>query len=154
TPSDCFETFPFPVAFETLESLGEKYASDRADLAKWLDAGLTAIYNAMHDPENADPRINRVRELQIEMDHAVAEVYGWKDICLDHSFRGTPQGTRSTISPAARQEILDRLLELNHQRYREEVEQGLHDEANGSRKTSGRKRDKAAATSSPLLEGV
>jgi hypothetical protein len=36
------------------------------------------------------------------------------------------QGTRYTIAPAPRQEIRDRLLELNHTRYSAEVKAGLH----------------------------
>src|SRR3712207_8080751 len=39
------------------------------------------------------------------------------DVDLDHGFYDTRQGVRYTIGPAARQEILDRLLELNHERY-------------------------------------
>ena len=39
----------------------------------------------------------------------------------------TRQGTRYTIGPVVRREILDRLLELNHARYAAEVKAGLHD---------------------------
>ena len=46
---------------------------------------------------------------------------------LDHGFHETKQGIRYTISETARREILDRLLELNHQRYAEELADGLHD---------------------------
>lgn len=46
---------------------------------------------------------------------------------LNHGFHETKQGTRYTISETARREVLDRLLELNHQRYAEEVAEGLHD---------------------------
>ena len=34
---------------------------------------------------------------------------------------------RFTVSPAAKDELLDRLLELNHERYAAEVAAGLHD---------------------------
>ena len=60
-------------------------------------------------------------------DQAVAAAYGWDDLDLGHDFHETDQGTRYTLSPPARREVLDRLLELNHQRYAEEVAQGLHD---------------------------
>ena len=46
---------------------------------------------------------------------------------LNHDFHQTKQGLRFTISEENRREILDRLLQLNHQRYAEEVKQGLHD---------------------------
>lgn len=116
--------------------------------------GLTKTYNDFHATTETLAEILELREMHIAVDRAVTAAYGWTDLDLGHDFHETPQGIRFTISPAARQEVLDRLLELNHQRYREEVEQGLHDEANGRRKTSGRKRGRAAATSSPLLEGV
>ena len=47
------------------------------------------------------------------------------------------QGIRYTISESARREVLERLLELNHQRYEEEVKAGLHNKKN---KKKGRKR--------------
>lgn len=46
------------------------------------------------------------------------------------------QGTRFTISEAARQEALGRRLSLNHQRYAEEEAQGLYDK--GSKGKKGR----------------
>ena len=45
---------------------------------------------------------------------------------LDHGFHDTRQGIRYTIGPVVRQEILDRLLELNHVHYAAEVKAGLH----------------------------
>lgn len=60
------------------------------------------------------------------MDQAIA-AYDWQDLHLGNGFHKTKQGDRFTISETARREVLDRLLELNHQRYAEEVAQGLHD---------------------------
>ena len=42
--------------------------------------------------------------------------YGWADVPLDHGFHTYRQMHRWTVSPAARVEILDRLLEENHRR--------------------------------------
>lgn len=56
----------------------------------------------------------------------MAGAYGWGDLDLDHGFWDTGQGRRFIIGPTARAEVLDRLLELNHQRYAEEVAAGLH----------------------------
>ncbi len=66
--------------------------------------------------------IQTLRDLHVEMDSAVAAAYGWQDLDLDHGFHDTKQGIRFTVSEAARRELLDRLLALNHQRHREEVE--------------------------------
>lgn len=42
------------------------------------------------------------------------------------------------VSPEARQELLDRLLELNHQRQAEEVAAGLHEKRPGTKKSKAR----------------
>ena len=68
-----------------------------------------------------------MRGLHVEMDRAVADAYGWGDLNLGHGFHETKQGLRYSISDDARREVLDRLLLLNHERYAEDVEQGLHD---------------------------
>lgn len=74
---------------------------------------------------------------------------------LGHDFHNTKQGIRFTISETARREVLDRLLELNHQRYAEEVAQGLHDKkkakGKGQKKTKGKK---AGAISEPPPDTV
>ena len=46
---------------------------------------------------------------------------------MSHGFHETVQGERFTISKAARRTVLDRLLALNHQRYAEEIQAGLHE---------------------------
>ncbi len=102
--------------------------------------GLTKTYNRFHDPGETSEDIGRLRELHVEMDQAVAAAYGWDDLDLGHDFHETDQGTRYTLSPPARREVLDRLLELNHQRYAEEVAQGLHDKKNTKKKTSRKKK--------------
>ncbi|MFE7231597.1 hypothetical protein ACFY3J_04875 [Streptomyces sp. NPDC001231] len=45
---------------------------------------------------------------------------------LDHGFHETDQGTRYTIGLLARTEIIDRLRQLNHQAYADEVHLGRH----------------------------
>lgn len=68
-----------------------------------------------------------MHDLHVELDHSVAASYGWTDLDLGHGFHETKQGVRYTISESARRIVLDRLLELNHQRYEEEVKAGLHE---------------------------
>ena len=47
---------------------------------------------------------------------------------VGHGFHEAKHGVRSTISePARPTKILARLLKLNHERYAEEVTQGLHE---------------------------
>jgi hypothetical protein len=103
--------------------------------------GLTATYNRFHDPAETAEDIAHLRRLHLEMDQAVAAAYGWSDLALDHGFHETAQGLRYTISEPARREVLTRLLQLNHQRYEEEVAAGLHEK--GKKSTQRHKEAKA-----------
>ncbi len=83
TPSDCFETFPFPANWETdptLEAIGKTYYDYRADLMVCNNQGLTDTYNRFHDPTERDPDILHLRHLHEQMDLAVLAAYGWPDI--------------------------------------------------------------------------
>ena len=80
TPSDCFETFPFPDGWEThqsLEATGQAYYEHRAALMIRNDEGMTKTYNRFHDPYENDPDISQLRELHAAMDRAVVDAYGW-----------------------------------------------------------------------------
>jgi len=109
----------------------------------------TITYNRFHDPNETADDIQKLRELHIEMDREVANAYGWQDLDLEHGFHKTKQGDRFTISETARREVLDRLLELNHQRYAEEVAQGLHEKkkVKGKGKKATGKKSKAIEVS-------
>ncbi|MFI5890206.1 Eco57I restriction-modification methylase domain-containing protein [Actinoplanes sp. NPDC051513] len=109
TPSDAFETFPLPVLTSRLRELGARLDLERRDVMLSRGAGLTATYNRVFDSRCGDADIARLRELHREIDFAVADAYGWGDLLLDHGFHEN----RYTVGPAARREILDRLLELN-----------------------------------------
>ena len=132
TPSDVYETFPRPepqagVKWERVAAAGVALNDHRSDLMVHRGLGLTKIYILVHNPDDRDPAILHLRFLHTELDNVVRDAYGWSDLELDHHHWETPQGTRFTVSPAAKDELLDRLLELNHQRYAEEVAAGLHD---------------------------
>jgi len=58
-----------------------------------------------------------LREIHRAIDHATFAAYGWTDLDPVHDHLDTRQGVRWTIDPTTRQEMLDRLLELNHERY-------------------------------------
>lgn len=92
--------------------------------------GLTKIYNHFHNQEAQETNICELRDLQRDVDVAVARAYGWDDLDLEHGFHEVPylpenDRVRFTISETARVEVLRRLSELNRQRYEEEVAQGL-----------------------------
>jgi hypothetical protein len=138
TNSDVFETFPFPEALSGLRKKGKALFLERGNLLKRTRRGLTAVYNLLHCPEEGASDVHQMRELHVELDRAVARAYGWDDLDLDHGFHDTRQGVRFTISEPARQEVLDRLLALNHERYAEEIRQGLH-EKGAKRKARGQR---------------
>ncbi|EML8071860.1 hypothetical protein WAA53_006892 [Pseudomonas aeruginosa] len=120
--------------------------------------GLTQLYNRFHSPSDGDSRIEAMRELHREIDLAVARAYGWDDLDLDHGFHEVPylpesDRIRFTIGERARFEVLRRLSELNHQRYEEEVAQGLH--SGSTRRTSSRTpRTSQAARATPVQAGL
>lgn len=98
--------------------------------------GLTGLYNLVNDPQIADatdPDIARMRALYVDLDEVVMETYGWSDIALDHGFHTFRQIERWTVSPAARVEILDRLLEENHRRAAEEAKTTVKPMSKGRR---------------------
>ena len=135
TPSDCFETFPFPNGWETdpaLEAAGQAYYDFRANLMVHNDEGLTKTYNRFHDPNEDDPDIAKLRELHAAMDRVVLDAYGWNDIPTDCEFlldyeideeewskRKKPY--RYRWPDDVRDEVLARLLELNAQRPKRET---------------------------------
>ena len=90
TPSDCFETFPFPENHDTnpdLEAIGEHYYHYRADLMVKNNQGLTDTYNRFHDPNETHPDILQLRQLHQQLDTATLTAYGWHDLtAADYGF--------------------------------------------------------------------
>ena len=94
TPSDCFETFPFPTALldstasdpaheasrQSLEAIGERYHQFRAELMVSNNEGLTSTYNRFHDPSETSSGLLELRKLHGEMDQAVLAAYCWSDV--------------------------------------------------------------------------
>lgn len=127
TPSDCFETYPFPGHWETdptLEAAGRTYYEFRAALMIRNDEGLTKTYNRFHDPDERAPDILKLRKLRADMDRAVLDAYGWSDIrtdcdfLLDYEIDAEEWGNkkkpwRYRWPDEVRDEVLARLLELN-----------------------------------------
>jgi hypothetical protein len=121
TPSDVFDTYPRPCSTSRLDEAGKKLDGVRRDVMLGRQLGLTALYNMVHDTEiKGDGDVDELRELHVEVDQATMAAYGWEDLSLGHGFHTYRQMERFTVSPAARVEILDRLLELNHERARAE----------------------------------
>ncbi|MFE4994627.1 Eco57I restriction-modification methylase domain-containing protein [Streptomyces mirabilis] len=144
--TDVFETLVRPPLTERILATGIQLHNYRRDLMVERNMGLTATYNLVHNPDCQDEGIVELRRIHDEIDRATVEAYGWHDLLdgsgqtspidpthetfpLDHGFHETDQGTRYTIGLLARTEIIDRLRQLNHQAYADEVHLGLHKEA-------------------------
>ncbi len=106
TPSDCFETFPFPAALldstgsdpvheatrQNLEAIGERYHQFRAELMVSNNEGLTSTYNRFHDPAETSSGLLELRRLHGEMDQAVLYAYSWSDV-LTQAIADNPHHT-------------------------------------------------------------
>ena len=160
TPSDVFETFPRPEPTAELEAIGRTLDAERREIMLRRDLGLTRLYNLVNDPgleAGADPDVDRMRAIHVELDAAVAAAYGWEDLDLAHGFHTYRQMTRWTVPPATRVEILDRLLEENHRRAAAEAAAAAASGRSapggpGSRRTRGRKAMKTTQT--PVQEAT
>ncbi len=170
SPSNCFETFPFPkglwkISNPALAESGERYHEHRRALMRQLWLGLTDIYNLFHahdltpeliakaskkpgDETEAGYRgLPELHRLHQELDEAVRDAYAWQDLKLDHDFYEVEtlqenDRIRYTISPAARKEVLRRLLALNHARAK--AEQAATISSTNSRKQRSKKKAKGA----------
>jgi hypothetical protein len=119
SPSDVFTTFVRPEPTHRLAEIGKVLDTERREIMRRRDLGLTKLYGLVNDPDtpdSADQDIARLRDIHVDVDDAVMDAYGWDEIPLDHGFYTYRQMTRWTVSPVARVEILDRLLEENHRR--------------------------------------
>ena len=136
TPSDCFETFPFPSDFgssRALETAGRAYHDHRAALMVARNEGMTKTYNRFHDPTETAEDIQRLHELHAAMDRAVLEAYGRDDLAaraepvfLDETNEDDHTYQRRLFWPSDfRDEVLARLLALNAERHAEEVRLGI-----------------------------
>jgi type I restriction-modification system DNA methylase subunit len=124
SPTDVFETLPAPTATKWLNQIGQTLDVERREIMLRRQLGLTKLYNLVNNSQisdDSDGDIARMRAIHVQLDKAVMDAYGWADISLNHGFHTYRRVERWTVSPAARVEILDRVLEENHCRAVEEA---------------------------------
>jgi len=133
----CFETFPFPSLNEgelkqRIEHLGEQLDGHRKSQQElYPDLTLTGIYNALEKLRSGvslDAKdkavhdkglVSVLKQIHDDLDAAVLESYGWADLAsaipiADILVRGGPD------AEALEQQLLGRLVALNHERAAEE----------------------------------
>lgn len=130
TPSDCFETFPFPVIEEhenALQCAADDYFNFRKELMVSSGLGLTKTYNRFHNPDERSPEIYRLRELHQKLDQAALDAYEWADLALSYVFEPEYEVEEGKSIPwryrwpdELRDEVLGRLLGLNKERHQQE----------------------------------
>ena len=129
-PSDAFLTLPLPDGrcFEPgsrLSDLGHQLDELRVEIMTRDQFGLTALYNHLHDSSSTIDGIEELRTLQVAIDQAVLDAYGWV-INLGHDFREVSwlpeeDRLRFAMSEEARSEVLLRLAHLNYERAEQEA---------------------------------
>jgi hypothetical protein len=139
--SRCFETFPFP---EPDESTRNRIG----DLARQLDTHrkrqqekppaltMTGMYNVLEKLRREEPLTEKekeiheqglvsvLRELHDDLDRAVFHAYGWDDLAeklVGRPGATTPWPEKPEDQLEAEEELLQRLVDLNHQRAAEEA---------------------------------
>jgi hypothetical protein len=117
TPTHCFENYPRPKKFSDVRLMGEKFHNTRNELSKKSGIGLTKIYRRFDDPEDTSAEISELRSLQRDLDGAVLKSYGWVDLNPEYVFRTVREKRRYCLDETMATEIVDRLLELNHERH-------------------------------------
>ena len=121
-PSDVFLTLPRPQPTPELEALGRQLDATRRELMLSRAWGSPRPTTTFTTPMYHEPAIQDLRDIHVAIDEAVMRAYGWDDLDLKIGHHPTKIGIRWTVSKEARFELLDRLLEENHQRYRRSSE--------------------------------
>lgn len=137
---DCFARFPFPEPPEqqktTIGDLAEKIDQHRKQQqAQYPKQTLTNIYNVLEklrkeevlnkkeQEVNQQGLVSILRELHDELDRQVFAAYGWQDLAevlVGKPGATTPLPDKSDEQAQAEEELLSRLVALNHERAAEE----------------------------------
>ncbi|MFJ2173932.1 Eco57I restriction-modification methylase domain-containing protein [Streptomyces sp. NPDC087851] len=144
TPTTCCTPLPVPDFSDELDNLGRELEV----LQRGAGLALTPLSQRIHSRAQSAPEILALRDIHRRIDHAVIAGYGLS-VHLEYGFHETRRGIRYTMSPKAQTQILDCLLELNHARYKEELDQGLHTPEAKRRRAAARKAKARAAARSP-----
>jgi len=133
TPTDCFETFPFPNGWKTnqrLEGIGVRYYELRKNIMIQRNEGMTKVYNRFHRSSENSRDIIELRDLHDQLDREVLAAYGWSDIVptadffADYDDEDGDSFYRFRWPDNIRDQILVRLLDLNAQFSRLQAAQG------------------------------
>ena len=94
-----FLTFSRPALTKQLAEVGRTLDTERREIMLRRELGLTKLYNLVNDPDYTDDDIKRMREIHVELDHAVMDAYGWDDVQFDHGFHTYRQIDAGRLTP-------------------------------------------------------
>jgi hypothetical protein len=117
--TDCFETFPFPLADvralrPDLEDVGRRVYEARGKYMVDENVGLTTAYNRMKDATCDETRVVRLRGLHEELDRVVLGAYGWGNVSVP-AFCAMDDAARKK-QEKFEDEVIERLFVLNTKR--------------------------------------
>jgi len=145
----CFETFPFPepdlTTSKRIANLAEQLDAHRKrQQEQYPGLTMTGMYNVLEKlrrqalpGSNETPLTDKekkiheqglvsvLRELHDELDRAVFDAYGWNDLAeklVGRPGATTPWPEKPEEQQEAEEELLQRLVDLNHQRAAEEAQ--------------------------------
>jgi hypothetical protein len=118
--SDVWSTFPLIGATQTLGDLGWSLEEARLSAGRSFGIGPTALHSLVDEPACDLEEVTRIRSLMRDIDAELFRAYGWSDLAPDLTWETYRNVRRFGLSADIRQEVLDRLLELNHERARAE----------------------------------
>lgn len=128
-PAECYETFPMPEPvldhLKSIETQAKQFYSIREQVMIGSGAGLTTVHNRMHDSGDQSSDINDMRLSLQQLTNEVARSYGWDQPKPVLAFRESSLGVRFTVSEGIRNELIERLLTLNHSRSAIESDRAL-----------------------------
>jgi hypothetical protein len=140
--SQCFETFPFPIlsedSKESIASLAQELDDHRKrQQAQHPGLTITGMYNVLEKLRREEPLTDKekeiheqglvsvLRELHDDLDRAVFAAYGWDDLAeqlVGRPGATTPWPEKPEDQLEAEEELLQRLVDLNHKRAAEEAQ--------------------------------
>ncbi|WP_211252177.1 class I SAM-dependent DNA methyltransferase [Marinobacterium jannaschii] len=138
----CFENYPFPDTSikqqQTISALAEHIDSHRKrQQAAHDNLTLTGMYNVLEKLRKQEPLTSKeksiyddgligiLRELHDDLDRAVLDSYGWNDLAdklVGLPGATTPYQEKPEAQTEAEEELLKRLVALNHKRAAEETQ--------------------------------
>ena len=107
-------TFPLPRA-NADPRLGEDWQATVLRARRQLGPGISDVLNSVHTPGCDETDILHLRQVMEEIHASVAAAYGWSELVDPFDFHETIDGIRWSPSSTVRNELLQRLHDLNVQ---------------------------------------